>query len=61
MGLTLHLSKRPDRQWFTSLDDICGSVSLANNRPIDLDDIMVYLEGKLIPPRKSLCKANGVR
>ena len=44
MPLSITLTKRQDREWFTSLDDVCGRVIFTNRRCVGVGRITVYLE-----------------
>lgn len=46
MGLIIVLTKQPDREWFTSFDDVCGTVIFTNKRHANVKRIVVYLEGR---------------
>ena len=45
MGLSIILAKQRDRTWYTSLDDVCGSVVFSNKGAVGVGRIVVYLEG----------------
>lgn len=45
MGLTIILSKPHLRTWFTSLDQIYGTLVFINNKPVNVANIVVYIEG----------------
>jgi hypothetical protein len=47
MGLTIILSKPHLRTWFTSLDQIYGTLVFINNKPVNVANIVVYVEGSL--------------
>ncbi|KYG41955.1 hypothetical protein M433DRAFT_158465 [Acidomyces richmondensis BFW] len=53
MGLTIIISKPHLRTWFTSLDQICGTVVFTNKRPVNVANIVVYVEGHLRTSTKS--------
>lgn len=42
----ISLKNPPDRDWFTSLDAIEGSIDIATTKSVDVRDILVFLEGK---------------
>ena len=50
MGLSIQLTltKPSGRDWYTSLDSICGIVHVCSKRPVAVSSICVYLEGS--PP-----------
>ena len=43
-GVSIIVNKPPNRDWYTSLDDICGCVTFARNLSA-FRRILVYLEG----------------
>lgn len=45
MGLAIVVQKRPDRDCFTSLDNVCGTAVFDCKRPSKVSRIIVFLEG----------------